>query len=238
MEKFLIVQKSGNRITGPIMVTTSPRSSCPLACPLRKNGDTPEAGVCYAEHGHLGHYIWNGLDNTVAGAKISGRIPVYSFTQLLDAIRAQPDGAIWRHNQAGDLPSDDQKTIDRTKLREITAANQGRRGFTYTHFDVITNEANRLAVKEANDNGFTINLSADTLQEADSLAETNCAPVTVVVPATVTENTTTPQGRKVVICPARTHDNVNCSTCGLCARQRDAIIAFPALGPAKQRKVA
>ena len=109
MDKFIIVQKSGNRITGPIMVTTSPRNTCPLACPLRKNGTTPEAGVCYAEHGHLGHYIWNGLDKTAAGKMISGRIPVYSFTDLLSAIREQPEGALWRHNQAGDLPSADCK---------------------------------------------------------------------------------------------------------------------------------
>ena len=238
MDKFLIVQKSGNRITGPIMVTTSPRSSCPLACPLRKTGDTPEAGVCYAEHGHLGHYIWTGLDQTEPGQSISGRIPVYSFDQLLTAIRTQPHGALWRHNQAGDLSSDDQKTINVLKLRAITAVNTGRRGFTYTHFDVVNNPANWAAVREANTNGFTVNLSADTLEEADQLADTKCAPVTVVVPSTVTENTTTPQGRKVIICPARTHKNVNCSNCGLCARQRDAIIAFPALGPAKEKKAA
>ncbi len=236
MDKFIIVQKSGNRITGPIMVTTSPRNTCPLACPLRKNGTTPEAGVCYAEHGHLGHYIWNGLDKTAAGKMISGRIPVYSFTDLLSAIREQPEGALWRHNQAGDLPSADQKTVDRKKLQSITKANAGRRGFTYTHFDVVKNSANHAAVKEANENGFTVNLSADTLDEADELADTKCAPVTVVVPASVTENTTTPRGRKVIICPARVREDINCSTCGLCARQREAIIAFPALGPAKAKK--
>jgi hypothetical protein len=238
MDKFLIVAKSGNRITGPIMVTTSPRVTCPLACPLRKGGASPEAGVCYAEHGHLGHYIWNGLDKTPAGRKISGRIPVYSLKQLLQAIRNLPKGTLWRHNQAGDLPSTDQQTITREKLQQITAANTGRRGFTYTHFDVVENEANREAIREANQNGFTVNLSADTLEEADELAKTNCAPVTVVVPATTLENTITPEGRKVVICPARVRKNINCSNCGLCARQRDAIIGFPALGPAKARKVA
>jgi hypothetical protein len=31
MEKYLISEKSGNVITGPIVVTTSPRSTCPLA---------------------------------------------------------------------------------------------------------------------------------------------------------------------------------------------------------------
>jgi hypothetical protein len=128
VDKFLITLKSGNRITGPIMITTSPRSSCPTACPLRKDGDSPEAGVCYAEHGHLGHYIWNGLDKTPAGQKISNRIPVYSFDDLLEVVRAQPEGTLWRHNQAGDLPSADRITIDRARLQRLTAANTGRHG--------------------------------------------------------------------------------------------------------------
>jgi hypothetical protein len=235
LDKFLITFKSGNRITGPIMITTSPRSSCPTACPFRKDGDAPEAGVCYAEHGHLGHYIWNGLDRTPAGQKISNRIPVYSFEDLLEVVRTQPDGTLWRHNQAGDLPSTDRITVDRARLRRLTAANRGRRGFTYTHYSVTDNAVNRAAIKEANDAGFTINLSADSLEEADELADLAIAPVTVVVPTAVIANTTTPIGRKVVICPARTRSGVTCATCGLCARQRSCIVAFPALGPAKEK---
>lgn len=236
MERFLIAFKSGNRKTGPILMTTSPRSSCPLACPLRRGGTTEEAGVCYAEHGHLGRYIWTGLDRTKAGQKISGRIPVYSFDELLATVQSQPPGTLWRHNQAGDLPSDDQVTISRPRLMALTAANSGRRGFTYTHFDVLSNEENRRAVAEANANGFTINLSADTLAEADQLAALQIAPVTVVVTSDVMQNTKTPEGRKVVICPAITHENVTCASCALCQRQRSAIIGFPAHGPARDRK--
>ena len=236
MEKFLITHKSGNRITGPMMITTSPRTTCPLACPFRKNGDTSEAGLCYAEHGHLGHYIWNGLDKTKAGQMISNRIPVYSFKQLARAIRELPEDTLWRHNQAGDLPSDDKKTIARARLKKLVTANRGRRGFTYTHFDVVKNKANRAAVREANKNGFTVNLSADTFEEADELADTKCGPVTVVVAATQMTNTVTPAGRKVVICPARVRDDMTCATCGICAQQRKAVIAFPALGPKKAAK--
>ena len=237
MEKFLITHKSGNRITGPIMITTSPRTTCPLACPFRKDGHSAEAGLCYAEHGHLGHYIWSGLDKTRAGQMISGRIPVYSFTQLREAITALPEGTLWRHNQAGDLPSDDMKTIARDRLRQLVAANKGRRGFTYTHFDVVKNRANRATVREANADGFTINLSADTLAEADELADAECGPVTVVLSALQMENTITPAGRKVVICPARVRHDMTCATCGICAQQRKAIIGFPALGPKKTAKL-
>ena len=51
MDKFLITRTSENPITGPIMVTTSPRVTCPLTCAFRKGGRTPTAGLCYAEHG-------------------------------------------------------------------------------------------------------------------------------------------------------------------------------------------
>lgn len=237
MDKFIITKSSGNRITGPIMITTSPRSTCPTACPYRSMADGPEAGLCYAEHGHLGHYIGTGLDRTSPGHKISGRIPVHSLAALLDTIRALPSGTVWRHNQAGDLPSLDNRTIDRARLRQLTDANQGRRGFTYTHFDVIEDEQNQTAVREANGAGFTINLSVDTLDEADALADTGCGPVVVVIGAEERRNTITPARRKVVVCPARTHTGVTCATCHLCAvPTRKAIIAFPALGPAKARK--
>lgn len=237
MEKFLITMKSGNRITGPIMITTSPRTSCPLACPFRKSSNSPEAGLCYAEHGHLGHYIWTGLDKTAPGKLISGRIPVFGIKELCRIVREQPEGTLWRHNQAGDLPTRDNKTIDRVRLRRLVTANEGRKGYTYTHYDVLKNRSNRAAVRESNRNGFTINLSADSFEEADQLAATKCGPVTVVVPASQTANTVTPQGRKVVICPARTTEGINCANCGICAvASRKAIIAFPALGPARSKK--
>jgi len=44
--KFHIVEKSSNRKTGPIPVTTSPVETCPTSCPLKNNG-------CYAEGGPL-----------------------------------------------------------------------------------------------------------------------------------------------------------------------------------------
>jgi hypothetical protein len=44
----------------------------------------------------------------------------------------------------------------------------------------------------------------------------------------------TSAGRKVILCPAVVHENVNCSTCGICAdSNRKSIVAFPAHGPGK-----
>jgi len=43
-------------------------------------------------------------------------------------------------------------------------------------------------------------------------------------------------GKKVIICPEETHENVTCASCKLCARNRKSIVAFVAHG-AGQRKV-
>jgi hypothetical protein len=145
-------------------------------------------------------------------------------------------GALWRHNQAGDLPGDG-STIDSAALAKLVRANKGKRGFTYTHYDSLANEGNRDAIAHANANGFTINLSANNLAHADSLAALEIAPVAVVLPSNVTGNVklATPQGRKVVVCPATYRDSVSCAACGLCALQRDAIVGFPAHGVQKRK---
>jgi len=236
MDKFLITRKSANPITGPIMVTTSPRFTCPTACPLKRTGSGPLAGVCYAEHGALGGFIWTLLDRTPGGASFqNGNIRVYGFDELLYIIRSLPQGAIWRHNVAGDLLSNNQVTIDRSALRLLTEANHGRRGFTYTHYDVVKNLANRQAIQEANENGFTVNLSANSLAHADQLADLRIAPVTVILSEYADKNTRTSAGRLVVICPIRTHPGVTCASCGLCARQRSTIVGFPATGGLKHK---
>ena len=231
MDKFLVTMRSHNPVTGPIMVTTSPRFTCPRSCPLRRDANTPTAGLCYAEHGALGGFVWSLLDRTPAGHTFqNGSIRVYGFDELLFLIRRLPEGSLWRHNVAGDLMSNNKVTIDPAALRAITDANRGRRGFTYTHYDVIDNLANRNAIAEANANGFTINLSADTLDEADLLADLNIAPVTVIVPSGTQANLRTPAGRTVVVCPINTHTGISCASCALCARRRSTIIGFPASG--------
>lgn len=85
---------------------------------------------------------------------------------------------LWRHNQAGDLPGEND-TIDLVALAQLAEANVGKRGFTYTHKPMTADNA--AAVKQANARGFTINLSADNLSEADDLAEMQVGPVVVVL---------------------------------------------------------
>ena len=73
-------------------------------------------------------------------------------------------------------------------------------------------------------------MCSSDLADADRLAETGAGPVVVVLPSSQTANTATPAGRRVVVCPATQRDDVSCATCQLCARQRAAIVGFPAHG--------
>jgi hypothetical protein len=204
-------------------VTTTSEETCPNACPLKANG-------CFADHGPLALF-WH---------KVTAKKAGMAWQEAMDQIKALPKGTLWRHNQAGDLPGEGD-TIDAKSLNELIRANRGKRGFTYTHKPVSVNadpqhEANAHSVAVANARGFAVNLSADTLAEADQLADLGIGPVVVVLPSDQTRATTTPNGRKVAICPATISDNVDCVRCGLCAViDRKAIIGFPAHGTSKRK---
>lgn len=204
--------KSANAKTGPIPVSTTERDSCPTDCAMRS--------ACYAASGPLALH-WTAVSAGTRGT---------SWGQFCADIAALPDGQLWRHNQAGDLPQVD-GTIDAVKLGQLVQANQGKRGFTYSHH---RDSASLAWIKHANAWGFTVNLSANDVTDADTLADTGAGPVVVVLPSTQNENTTTPAGRKVVVCPATQRDDVSCATCQLCQRQRSTIVGFPAHGTKKR----
>ncbi len=121
---------------------------------------------------------------------------------------------------------------------ELVRANDGRRGFTYTHRPLRT-PAEQHAVRSANDRGFTINLSADNVAEADELAALNIGPVVVTLAHNESAPDMTPAGRPIVICPAVLcevdgREPMTCARCQLCEnRQRKCIVAFPTHGAAK-----
>ena len=204
--------KSANVKTGPIPVSTTEKASCPGSCPFQNSG-------CYADSGPLALH-W---------AKVSAHDRGMGWAEFCDTVAAMPDGQLWRHNQAGDLPGIGE-SVDPVALGQLVAANIGRRGFTYTHKH--SPEALHW-VKHANEWGFTVNLSANDLAHADTLAETGAGPVVTVLPADSPAHMTTPKGRRVVTCPATYKDGVSCASCQLCQRQRDVIIGFPAHGTGK-----
>lgn len=211
---------SRNAKTGPIPVSTTSAETCPPACPFNNKGG------CYASNGPLAMF-WQ---------KVTARKLGASWDEFTKQVSKLNKGALWRHNQAGDLPGDG-VAIDSIALAKLVRANNGKRGFTYTHYDSLAHAANRRAIASANKAGFTINLSANNLAHADKLAALGIAPVAVVLPASVHGNVklATPQGRKVVVCPATYRDSVSCASCGLCALQRNAIVGFPAHGVQKRK---
>lgn len=231
MTSIICTLRSRNIKTGPIPVTTSSDETCPDHCPLREGG-------CYAKGGKLG-MLWRMLsENAGAPFKFGAAVvkPV-DWNGMCNWVATLKDGQIWRHNQAGDLPHRSGR-INRSKLYRLVEANMGRKGFTYTHHEVLNSAANRDAVAEANRLGFTINLSGNNPRHADRLAELDIGPVVTVLPASVdgsvTKSLRTPAGRVITVCPATYRDTgpgSSCAMCGLCAMSRNrSIIGFPAHG--------
>ena len=216
---FYLNKKSKNKKTGKMPVSTSDRGTCPDSCPFKNNG-------CYAE----GYPLKGRWDEVTSGKRGS------LFSDFLKQVSALPKNILWRHNQAGDLPGDG-KNIDRGGLLALASANAGKRGFTFSHYNVESNKHNRAAIATANAKGFTINLSANNLNHADKLADLHVGPVATVLPHDFDERkTTTPKGRIVAQCPATYRDDVTCKTCGLCQKQsRKVIVGFPAHGNSKKK---
>ncbi len=259
--RSLFVAKTGNSKTGEIAVTYNESSTCPDSCSFKRGG-------CYAKGGPTA-MAWRRVDQRGA-----------PFQVLVESVAALPLGTLIRFNVAGDLPGENCE-IDRPALRSLVAANKGRRGFTYTHkpltraawaracevsplpFDIV--RSNRAAIAEALLGGLTINVSCDSLAEADELPHMPCvvvlpAPVAVMDAAEVAalgaraarkmadvraveqapKQTRTPNGRKVVVCPAQWRDDVTCDSCRLCSRQgRDrAVVGFWSHGYARNQVAA
>ncbi len=207
--------KSANAKTGPIPVSTTEPDSCPPSCPFRGAG-------CYAKSGPIALH-WR---------KLAERERGMPWGEFCIAIASLPAGQLWRLNQAGDLPGRGEE-VNLSELRQLLRANKGKRGFSYSH--KRSPEA-LAAIREANAEGLTVNLSGNSLADADALAETGAGPVVCVLPANQTANTRTPAGRKVVICPATQREGVSCATCQLCARgARSVIVGFPAHGTGAKR---
>jgi len=218
MMAFHLQPDSRNGKTGRMPVSTSGAETCSDACPLKGNG-------CFADG-----YPLKGRWDEVTDGRRGG-----SWSSFVGQVSMIATGTLWRHNQAGDLPGEGD-AIDAVALAQLVEANHGKLGFTYTH-KPVTYTGNLAAIAAANAGGFTVNLSANNLRHADELAATGL-PVAVVLPASVSGNVKleTPEGRRVVVCPATYRDDVTCKSCGLCqVRDRKVIVGFPAHGGAKRK---
>lgn len=213
--KFHLNLVSANRKVGPIPVSTTSRSSCPKTCAFYDKG-------CYAKAGPMAiHWRKVGEERGI------------SATEFLSLIKNLPDNQFWRHNQAGDLPQEKEGYIDQKFVKALVSANSGKKGFTYTHHDISKKE-NLKIVKEANEKGFTINLSGNNIDHAIELSKTNL-PVVAVVPSDTKVKHFEYKGEKFLVCPATYNERINCDRCRLCQKvNRKYIIAFPAHGTSKK----
>lgn len=212
---FYLNMKSGNGKTGKMPVSTSHKGTCPDACPFKSKG-------CYAKSGPLAFH-WQKVTSGERGTDWKG---------FLSQVREIPENTLWRMNQAGDLVGKSNR-INSVALRSLTLANKGKRGYTYTHYP-LTSE-NVKSLRNANDNGFTVNVSTNRIQEVDKAMETGLPVVTVLPVGTTGRVQTTEGGNKVLVCPATLGREITCQECGLCQkRDRSFAIGFIAHGSSRK----
>ena len=224
-----ITKKSSNRKIGDIPCSITEERSCSPTCPFLNSG-------CYAKTGPVSWH-WKKVSNGTQ-SNLTDWSGLCSFVENLE------DGQLMRINVAGDLCHNN-GDIDRSALKQLVKSNKNKKAWTYTHHKMSRN--NFEAVKHANDNGFTINVSTESLIKADRVIDLQLPAVTVISSNNdavkpfkgsdnrtyykVTKQLRTPKGRRVVVCPAQTTESgVTCKTCKLCTRQRDFAVAFVAHG--------
>jgi hypothetical protein len=215
-----LTMKSDNLKVGKIPVSTTEKKSCPAECPLKGTD-------CYARFGPLGMH-WKKVGEGGRGD---------NWTAFCHRVRRFDRGQVWRHNQAGDLPQRKDGKIDKRKTRQLASAAKHTRGWTYTHYNPVDSH-NRSAIAELNQSGgLTVNLSADSLAEADEFSKLGIGPVVVILPQNCeTRGNMTPEGRPIVVCPAQTTESMTCAQCKLCGiRDRKSIVGFLAHGAARVR---
>ncbi len=216
MKNVLFTRVSRNAKIGGIAASVQNEETCPSSCPFINRG-------CYARYGPTSWH-WNRLNSGTTGM---------TWKAFLLELRQLHRGAMFRYSVAGDLPGVGDK-IDTTALKELVQACKDRMAFTFTHKPVLSGanaSTNRDAIKAANQNGFVVNLSGNSLDHADKLKALGIAPVVCVLPEGAPNTVFTRNGHKVITCPAQTRDNVTCSTCRLCTRRdRSVIVGFRAHG--------
>ena len=189
--------RSSNRKLGGLPCSVSSANTCAPSCPLRRGG-------CYGRSWPLSHH-WKEVSEGRRGT---------DWATFCSKIAGLEVGVLWRHNVCGDLPHR-RGIIDQELLGQLIEANRGKSGFMFTHHE--PNGPNCESILWANQQGLTINMSANNLEHADELASLNIAPVAALVLPGEEDPIETPMGRQVQICPAQEFEDVTCAECGACA---------------------
>lgn len=169
----------------------------------------------------------NGYHTRIHGNAITREDRGVSPEQFIKQVAALPPGSLFRHNVGGDLWNQLGR-IDRTLLKRLTGAVQHlSRAWTYTH--LRPNSLNQVAIRQANRDGFTVNISTENLDDAVKYFRRGY-PVTCIVTDMPTRFTH--QGVTFVRCQNQCDDGqTQCAGCGngepMCAKaDRNYVIAF------------
>ena len=228
---------SGNEKTGPIITWETSSGTCPPTC--------GQFDRCYAKFHHTKRH-WIKLDLGQRG---------YTFALFLDKLMDLDADQLARGNQWGDQPGDG-TYLDVPAFRALVARVGRFRAWSYAHYPLTPNTIREF--RSATALGYTVNVSADTLAQADEKAATGL-PTVVTIDGhakgcpmtrkkeergncTCPKTLETPMGQRVVVCPAQLFLDMTCAKCGngkpLCYRKdRAYIIGFRAHGAGANKKL-
>lgn len=215
---YNITEVSGNQKTGPIITTRHPQASCPVTCPFLGNG-------CYAENFPLSKH-WR--DDLTRGMTFETYIE--RLHRLIDYRNRSGQSSMVRLVEAGDIGNGVELSPQAVHLAE--AVSRASTVIWYSHYHPTP--ANLPVYRSILDR-VCINVSADSPAMADAYVSLGL-PTVVVMPIGTPNVSYTPEGRKIVACPAeKAGGRVTCQTCRLCGlKDRDYIIGFRAHGGRKK----
>ncbi len=217
---FKLIHNSQSRKVGDMPTSYSPRKTCPDTCSLKNNG-------CYGEKFPIKLH-WDRYSNDQNNNW-------EEFVNDVRKFRQENPKRLWRYNIVGDIVGNNTK-IDFPRLKKLVKANNGGDVIAYTHKH--SEEENLAHIRYAVKRGFTINLSADKLEEGISLHKKTKLPTTTVLSMTKKKYHALKEqvrkdyhkflsDRKIVICPEQTGAIESCQACKLCSNsKRKSIVGF------------
>lgn len=234
---YHITMKSTNSKTGPITVTTASQETCENSgCALFKSK------LCYAGPDKSGgplSWFWHNV--TTGKAK-----NIHSFSDHVKKLKNLVKGSPIRLFQAGQYNHTKRGTLNRNELRQFIAATKHLKPISYVHTSDID------TVKWANDQGFPLIHSANTIEDID-IKVPNSVVISHENERGATETFSKWRNRlrdktnlikaktgskgRVFVCPAQVVNDVTCASCMACNKMKAGdIVAFIAHG-SKKRKI-
>jgi len=213
MYSFIAASKD-KKLGGNMPATYSPLSDCNPHC-IHYVLET-----CYGLWGHVAIH-WR---------KISADERGITWAELLQFIRGIPHSVLWRHNIAGDLPRRKRShKMSRKKCMALVKAARRSKPFTYCHHEKTARNIG--IMRRMNAEGFTVNMSTDTMREAAHwFHAVPDLPIVTLLPLS-SPKVQEVDGVKIIKCPAE-YSDVGCGPiCAhtMCANpNRDWVIGFTA----------